>query len=418
MKVKNTLFTVAVTGLTALALVGCGQSNSKSSAGNQDDTKTITIWSGSTGPDGKRIKKTITDYNTKDTKYKVKVVLMDGAAMSKKIVTAGKSGQGMPDVIMAASETVAQYANQGLIRDIDKYIKGTDVKADNYVKASWDTGDVKGKHYGVPSDLGTWIMYYNKDLMKKYAPDAMKDEVVTYDEIQSAGAKAKADGVYAIANDWTMQNWSNMYMQSGGDLNAKGKLNVNNEHSIKAMELYKTMFKDGIMVPQAQNAMKLFSNNKLLFMPEGTWMIGQLNETKVNWGATFTPQLDANHIVNGTGAGQFLVMKKDKQQSDAKMKGIVKFYEYLQANQLEWLKSGVNSPSIKMQANAEYQKMPQYFLISSKKAQDALVVVTKDGVSYANSEVDARGWDMITGKADIKATFDTIQQTVDQKMGQ
>lgn len=418
MRLKKALFAIAATVLASVAVAGCGQSGSKSTNSNQDDTKTITIWSGSTGPDGKRIKKTITDYNKKNPKYKVKVVLMDGAALSKKIVTAGKSGEGMPDLVMAASETVAQYASQGLIRNVDKYIKGTEVNADNYVKASWDTGEVKGKHYGVPSDLGTWIMFYNKDLVAKYAPDAMKDGVVTYDEIQAAGAKAKADGVYAISNDWTMQNWSNMYMQQGGDFNQSGKLNVNNSKSIKAMNLYKTMYKNGIMVPQAQNAMKLFSNNKLLFMPEGTWMIGQLNETKVNWGATFTAQMNADHIVNGTGAGQFVVMKKNKTQSDAKMKGIVKFYEYLQTNQLEWLKSGVNSPAIKMQNNAEYKKMPQYFLISSKKAQNALKVVTKEGVSYANDEVDARGWDMITGKANIKDTFNTIQQTVDQKLGQ
>lgn len=416
MKLGKVLITTATVALVALAVAGCGKSSKSSST---DNSKTILIWSSSTGPDGQKIKKTISNYNKTNPKYKVKVALMETKTFNSKIATGGKSGKGLPDLAMIASEQTSQYANQGLIQPFDKYIKGTEVNASNYVKTSWDVGNVNGKHYGVPSDLGTWIMYYNKDLVAKYAPDALKDGVVTYDEIKAAGAKAKKDGIYAIANDWTMQNWSNVYMQLGGDFNAKGKVNVDNSKSYQALNLYKGMYKDGIMVPKAQNAMKLFSNNKLIFMPEGTWMIGQLNDVKnVHWAATFTPQVNANKIVNGTGAGQFVMMKTDPVQSAAKKKGMVKFFEWLQSNQIEWLKSGVNSPSKKMQNNAEYKKMPQYFLIANKKAQDALVTVTKDGVSYANTEVDNRGWDMITGKADIKSTFKTIQQTVDQKSGQ
>lgn len=415
MKLNKAILTVGVLAMAGIIVAGC----SSGSSSNKDDSKTITIWSGSTGPDGEKIKKNLNEYNKTNPKYKVKVLLMDGATMSSKIATAGKSGKGMPDLTMIASEQVAQYAKQGLIQPMDKYIKGTAVKSSNYVKTSWKIGQYNGKQYGVPSDLGTWIMYYNKELVAKYAPHAMDDGVATYSEIQAAGAKAKRDGVYAIANDWMMQNWGNMYTQLGGDFNAKGKLNVDNEYSYKVMSTYKKMYDDKILVPKAQNGVKLFSNNKLIFMPEGTWMIGQLNNMKnIKWAATFTPQVNADEIRNCSGAGQFAMMKKDPDQSTAKKKGIVKFLTWLQSNQLEWLKSGVNSPSIKMQQNAEYKKMPQYFLVATKKAQDALVVGTKDGLAYANNEIDARGWDMITGKASIKATFKTIQQTVDQKSGQ
>lgn len=415
MKLTKMLVTVSALVMSTLLLAGCG--NSKNSANDNSDT--ILVWSSSTGPDGQKIKKTIANYNQTKPKYKLKLVTMSGDTFNSKIATGGKSGKGLPDIAMIASEQMKQYVSQGLVQPWDQYLKGTEVKASNYVPAAWKVGTVKGKQYGVPTDIGTWIMYYNKALVDKYAPHALDDNIITYDEIKEAGAKAKADKIYATANDWGMQNYSNIYMQLGGKFVSNGKVNVDNKYSYDALKLMKSLYDDGYMVPKAQDAMKLFSNGKLMFLPEGTWMIGQLNDIKsFKWGATFTPQVDAKHIVNGSGAGQFALMKTKPVQSDAKKKGMVKFFAWLQTNQLEWLKSGVNSPSLKMQDNAEYKKMPQYFLISTKQGQDALRIVTEDGVSYAYSEVDARNWDMITGKANIEKTFKTIQQTVDQKMGQ
>lgn len=415
MKLSKTSKITLMLLASGLLLTGCGNSSKNSSASN---SKNILIWSSSTGPDGERIKKTIDNYNNTKPKYKVKLMTMNGDTLKSKIATGGKSGKGLPDVTMIASEEVRQYEKQDLILPWNKYIKNTKVNKNNYVPISWKTGDVNGKQYGIPSDIGTWICYYNKDLVKKYAPHALDDNVVTYSEIKKAGKRAKNDKIYATANDWGMQNWSNLYMQYGGKFLTNGKVNVNNKYGFKAIQILKDLYKEGYLVPKAQNAMKLFSNDKLIFLPEGTWMIGQLNTLKnVKWGATFTPQLNAHHIVNGSGAGQFALMKTATPSSTAKRKGIVKFFEWLQTNQIEWLKSGVNSPSLKMQKNKEYQKMPQYFLISTKRGRNALHVVTNNGVSYAYGEVDQRNWDMITGKANIRKTFNEIQQTVDQKLG-
>lgn len=415
MKLRKALVTLSAVVLATLTLAACGSSSSSGSG----ESKTITIWSSSTGPDGQKIQNTVAKYNKTNPKYPVKVLTMKGETMNSKLATGGKSGKGLPDVAMIASEQMRQFVSQGMVQPWTPYLKGTDVKSSNYVKAAWQTGTVKGKQYGVPADMGTWILFYNKDLVAKYEPHALDDNIVTYKEIQEAGAKAKADGVYATSNDWSMQNWSNIYMQMGGGLNDSGKVNVNNKTAWAATDLMKGLYDKGYMLPKGQDALKNFANGKLVFMPEGTWMIAQVQGYKnINWGVTFTPQVDAKKVVNGTGAGQFALMKTKPDQSAAKKKGMVKFFSWLQTNQLEWLKSGVNSPSLKMQQVAAYKKMPQYFLISSKQAQNALKVVRNDGVSYAYGEIDTRAWDMIQGKAPIKSTFKTIQQTVDQKLGQ
>ena len=50
--------------------------------------------------------------------------------------------------------------------------------------------------------MGSWVMYYNKDLVDKYIPGALDDGIVTYEEINQAGEKAKADGVYSFGYTW------------------------------------------------------------------------------------------------------------------------------------------------------------------------------------------------------------------------
>lgn len=134
------------------------------------------------------------------------------------------------------------------------------------------------------------------------------------------------------------------------------------------------------------------------------------------WGQTFTPQWDAGHIVQGSGVDQFAMLKTSQERSDEKKSGMIDFLTWLQANQLEWVKSGANPTSLAMLDNEEYVEMPQSFLLKTEKGQAAISVNTVDGLSYIFSEYDNRSWDMITGKADIQTTFGEIQKVVEEKM--
>ena len=53
---------------------------------------------------------------------------------------------------------------------------------------------------------------------------------------------------------------------------------------------------------------------------------------------------------------------------------MVDFLTWLQANQLEWVKSGANPTSLAMLDNEEYVKMPQSFLLKTEKGQAAISV--------------------------------------------
>lgn len=408
---KKTLVTTMIACLCIGLLVGCGK--------NEHSSKNeITLWSSTTGPDGERIQKTIDLYNATEPQYKVKLMCMQGDTFQAKLTTAGKSGKGVPDLALVASEALPTYQSQGILEDWNDAISGSELKESNYVKSAWDVGTIQGKQYGIPATMGSWVMYYNKNLVDKYVPNALDDGIITYEEIKQAGEAAKADGIYSYGYTWGMQNFSNLYLQMGGKwLNSDGKISINNDIAEAVVEEFKLLNDKGYMVPNGEDANKLFLNQQLIFLPEGTWMLNNMLSIKeFEWGETFTPQWDAQNIVQGSGVDQFAIFKSKEERSEEKIAGMVQFLEWLQSNQLEWIKSGANPSSLEMLKNEEYLKMPQSFLLTTDKGRNAININTTEGLSYVFSEYDIRSWDMILGKADIKQTLDEIQKIVDEKM--
>ena len=137
--------------------------------------------------------------------YKVKFVSMQADTFNTKLSTAGRSGKGVPDLALVASEALPTYQSQEMLVSWDDVIADTELKRENYVESAWDVGNLDGSQYGIPATMGSWVMYYNEDLMNKYAPGAMDDGYITYAEIEAAGAAAKADGIYSYANTWSMR---------------------------------------------------------------------------------------------------------------------------------------------------------------------------------------------------------------------
>ncbi len=414
---KKFKFSILLSAIIALSVFLAACSNGGNSATSNDKgKKEILLWTSMTGPDGDLVQKNIDQYNATNPEYKVKMVRIEGNAFNNKLATVARSRQGVPDVALIASENVATYNSQGVLDSWDPYLKGTGISADKYVKAAWDVGTVKDKQYGIPATLGSWVMYYNKNLVDKYVPGAADDGVITYEEIEKAGAAAKKDGILAMGFSWGMQNFSNLYLQMGGKFSENGKPTIDNGTSVAAVEEFKKLLDQGYMNKKGEDTTKLFKTGKIIFLPEGTWMLSTMQEIKdFTWGETFTPQWDANKIIQGSGADQFALFKS-KDRNDAKVKATVKFIDWLRNNQTEWIKSGANPTALDMLNNTEYTKMPQSFLLKTDKGQKAITIVTDPGYSYIFSEIDTSLWDMIQGKVAIKDQLKKIQQTVNDKM--
>lgn len=413
-KAAVVMFSILFIVMTALS--GC--SSSKSSSSSASSKNEILYWNPFTGPDGENMKQIVNEYNKTNPKFKVKNVSIAENDMYTKIPTVVNSGNGIPDVTIVHAERIKQFVDNGILTPYDDLLADhPEIKAENYVPAGWNIGDLNGSRYSVPLDVHSFVMYYNKDLLKKYAPNALDDNVITFDEIKAAGELSRKDKIAGIGITWTRPIFLSIYNQFGGDITSDGKTpTLNTPEAKKALELLKGLVDDKITNKDGEDPGVLFKSGKAIFYPEGIWMQNGVNEAKnLNWGLTNFPQISPDKIVNWTSSHQF-VMLKDEKRSKEKTEGVMEFLDYVREHSLPWAKAGQNPAALATLENPEYQNLPQSFLIKDPEMQKTLKIFDYKYNGFTVEEVDKLVGDAIFGKLDIDKGLKTAQKAIEDKI--
>ncbi|GBG93866.1 sugar ABC transporter substrate-binding protein [Ligilactobacillus salitolerans] len=385
--------------------------------------KQIVFWNPFTGPDGTNMQKLINQYNKTNPEYKVKNVSLTESDMYSKIPTIVNSGKGIPDLQIVHVERIKDYVHNGLLDSYDPYLSQfPQIKGKNYVPEAWKNGKYEGHRYGVPLDIHTTFMYYNKDLVKKYAPHALDDNIVTFKEIEEAGKKSQKDGITALGLTWWKPLFLSLYGQMGGKLTKDGRNpTFNNATSKKAINLYKRLREEKITSQDGQDPMQLFLTGKDIFFPEGIWMNNQIKEGKIKYGVTNMPQISSNpnKMVNWSSSHQFVLLKQPK-RSKAKTKATLKFINWVRLHSLTWAEAGQNPASLAITKNAKYNNMQQSFLLSNKTEQNSLTIFDYRYNGYLADYLDRYAYDAVFNKTSIskylKKMQNTVQDEVDAQM--
>ena len=167
-----------VTGACLMTLTACGSSGSTGSA----NEKEIVFWNPFTGADSSNVKAMIDEYNKTDPEYKIKNVSLKETDMYTKIPTVVNSGKNIPDLNIVHAERIKQYKDNDMLENYDEILADfPEVKAENYVTEAWNLGELDGVRYSLPLDIHNWGTYYNKELLEKYAPNALDCLLYTSD---------------------------------------------------------------------------------------------------------------------------------------------------------------------------------------------------------------------------------------------
>jgi multiple sugar transport system substrate-binding protein len=77
-----------------------------------------------------------------------------------------------PDIVWIPGASTADYASLGVLLDLMPFAKAdTTFKLTDYYEAPMKELENGGHLWGLPRDISTLVMYYNKDLFKKYGAD-------------------------------------------------------------------------------------------------------------------------------------------------------------------------------------------------------------------------------------------------------
>ncbi|KRG16371.1 sugar ABC transporter substrate-binding protein [Virgibacillus soli] len=399
-----------------VTLSACGSNSSSSSSSS---SKEVVFWNPFTGPDGENMKRMVDEYNKTNPDFKVKNISLKEGDMYTKIQTVVNSGKNVPDLMIVHAERIKQYVDNGMLTSYDDYLSDyPELKEENYMTEAWKIGDLDGSRYSVPLDIHSFIMYYNKDLVEKYAPGALDDNIVTFDEIKAAGEKAQKDKISGIGVTWVKPNMLSLYAQNGGELTDNGiDPTFNNDHSKASFQQWIDLYEAKVTNKDGEDPAQLFLQGKLIFYPEGIWMNNNLKDAKFEYGLTNAPQLhdDKSKMVNWSSSHQFVMFNSDD-RSDEKSKGAIDFIDWVRDNSLEWAKAGQNPASLKILDEQEYQEMAQSFLLNDPEEQASLKIFDYKYNGYVSEELDAKGLDIIFGKIPVDKGLADIQKTLEDKI--
>lgn len=314
---------VALAG--ALLVTSCGSSD-----GGSSDGRTLRLWHYE-GPDsamGVAWKEAIKEFEAQHPGVKVKFE-EKGFEQIQKTAPMVLNSNDAPDLMEynKGNATAGLLSKQGLLTDLTPEVtrRGWDKKISGGVRtiSRYDVNGVmgSGKWYGVPDYAEYTMVFYNKDLFKKYgiarptSVDELTSAMDTFVEkgitpLANAGAEYMAQQyLYQLALSKADRSWVDRYELY------KGRTDFHDAAWTYAAETFADWVRKGYIGKKstglkAEDAGVSFIQGKNPILFSGSWWYGRFKaENKFDWGTFLWPGSD---LTLGSGGNLWVVPKGAK----------------------------------------------------------------------------------------------------------
>ncbi len=328
----------------ALLAAGC---SSKSSA---PTPSTITVWHWMT--DRRDAFDELAKRYEAKTGIKVKFELYAPSDAYTQKVRAAAQGQNLPDIfgVLGEKRDFASFIKAGAIMDLTPAMEANNGAWKNsfFAKAlavnefaSGNSYGIATGIYGVPIDVMTIQMVYNKDIFKQLGLDPEKPPQ-SFDEFLAIGQKLKANNIQGLVSGWgevwMIDCFANNYAFNvmGKDkvlATIKGDVPYTDPDWIKVFSLFRKMQDSGVLASGLltmvnKTAEQLFTTGKAAFAFNGSWCVNVYKgmNPSLNYGVFMPPRVsDKNPMSIWGGAGSsFMVNARSTNKDEA-----VKFLQWL-----------------------------------------------------------------------------------------
>jgi raffinose/stachyose/melibiose transport system substrate-binding protein len=316
----------AVLAAGALLLTSCGDSDS----GSQGDGKTLKLWhyEAPNSAMGQAWNEAIKEFKAKHPGVKVEFE-EKGFEQIQKTAPMVLNSSDAPDVMeyLKGNASAGLLSKQGLLTDLTQEAtsRGWDKKLSGSVRtvSTYDTNGImgSGKWYGVPNYAEYTMVYYNKDLFKKYGIAEPK----TFDELTAAMDKFVQHKIIPLANagaEYPAQQYLYQLALSKADRAwvdsfqlYKGKTDFHDQPWTYAADTFADWVKKGYIAKtssstKAEDAGVSFIQGKSPIFFSGSWWYGRfVDEVKFDWDTFLWP---GSNLSPGSGGNMWVVPKGAK----------------------------------------------------------------------------------------------------------
>ena len=387
---SKVLLLVAMLSCFGLFVVGCSQNETQ-----KKDEDAVKIWHWMT--DRQAAFETLAKKYFDETGVKVVFETYAPTDVYKNKITAAAIGKLLPDIFNPISDKreLASYINAGYIADL------TDAMNDGWkdvffekslVQNSFPEGNewnVKPGIYGVPLDVSTLMIYYNKDLFAQAGLDP-ENPPQTWPEFIEAGKKLRDAGIQPFVSGfgeaWLIGAFASSYQWSlfgkqGIIDTIEGKIPYTDKRWLEIFKLFEEMkdnkmFASGIVTMVNKDAERTFATGRAAMTFNGSWGVNVYKSMNpnLNYAIMYPPSLpNAQYpllVFGGDGSSLFV-----NEMSPRRDKAIAFLKWFTQKEQQAFLaKETLNIPSNK-DAGQDLPDILKKFSESVERTFDALPVL-------------------------------------------
>ena len=258
-------------------------------------------------------------------------------------VRAAAQGQTLPDIfgILGEKRDFASFIKAGHIFNLNSYMQADDSawEKEFFKKAlavnEFEDGNIYGVPpgiYGVPVDIMTIQMVYNKSLFKELGLNPNKPPA-NFEDFLIIGKKIKEKGLQGMVSGWA-ELWMIDCLANDYAFNIMGKEKVletirgkvayTDPDWIQVFTLFEQMRESGILVQGVvtmvnKTAEQLFANEKAVFAFNGSWCVNvyKAMNPDLDYAAMLPPRASNSHPMSiWGGAGSSFIVNARSQNMD------------------------------------------------------------------------------------------------------
>jgi len=343
----------------------------------------VVWWDFLGGGDGVRMKTLIKQFNDENADISINATTLEwGPPFYTKVQTSAAVGQG-PDVMTYHLSRMPLGVSTGTLRPFsDDELKSVGLSKDDYFPTDWDGLHVDGKLYGVPLDIHSIILYYNKDKLKAaglLGDDGLPKGLNGKDNFDAALKKltnGDNPGISFSSDDGT--TWRILYtflsQQKGIFMDGDKVLPGDNlKEAANVVSMVANWEAQG-WAPKLVDypaSIALFTSGKAAFHINGVWEVPTMTDLAKNnklgfeWGAIQIPTL---YDVPATWADSHsfaIPNRKGNEVKPEKVASVMKIIAWMNHHSLFWATAG-HIPAYKpVTETAEYKAMQPNAVYSS-----------------------------------------------------
>lgn len=283
----------------------------------------LQYWNGFTGGDGPFMRKLVEQFNTEHPNIKVTMNTSQWADFYAKLPAAVQGGKG-PDIVAMHMDAIPANAARQIIVPLDDVAAGLKLEEKDFIPLVWKAGVYKDQRYGIPLDVHSLGMFYNKAELKKAELEEPGSDAASFEDTLKKLAAAGSKEPFWMPNRWPAHLiFLSLLWQFGGEPYAENgeEATFNSEAGVKALTWMVDQIKNGHGPKNvAQDSQyTAFKNGKGAITWDGIWQINDLKSTKLDWAVQPIPQIgDTNAVwANSHNFSMVKQAKPDQNRADA-----------------------------------------------------------------------------------------------------